>query len=334
MPISRPCLLSLFLCLAGLAASVASAAGIGAGATGAVMGQPLDFAVQVRLEPGVPLEPQCVSAQVTVGDRRLPPPLVRTVVEMVGVDLARVRVITQQAIEEPVLDIDLTVGCQARMVRRFVVLADPPLQAPQAALAPVAAETVPAVSDTSPRAAASPAAPTRALATTEPQANTSGVTRRTARPRAAAEGKATPRRVARAERRAAAARTAQAQLKPSAKPAAQPARLKLDMLETPPDPQAKAVQDALEAVAQAASAARAAASAASAAAERITALEQTVAQLRSENKARSDLVMQLRERLAQVDSTNIWMLPLLLLAGALAALAAWLAWRLAALQRL
>lgn len=333
MPISRPCLLSLFLCLAGLAASVASAAGIGAGATGAVMGQPLDFAVQVRLEPGVPLEPQCVSAQVTVGDRRLPPPLVRTVVEMVGVDLARVRVITQQAIEEPVLDIDLTVGCQARMVRRFVVLADPPLQAPQAALAPVAAETVPAVSDTSPRAAASPAAPTRALATTEPQANTSGVTRRTARPRAAAEGKATPRRVARAERRAAAARTAQAQLKPSAKPAAQPARLKLDMLETPPDPQAKAVQDALEAVAQAASAARAAASAASAAAERITALEQTVAQLRSENKARSDLVMQLRERLAQVDSTNIWMLPLLLLAGALAALAAWLAWRLAALQR-
>jgi hypothetical protein len=88
------------------------------------------------------------------------------------------------------------------------------------------------------------------------------------------------------------------------------------MLDTPPDPQAKAVQDALEAVAQAASAARAAASAASASAERIAALEQTVAQLRSENKARSDLVMQLRERLAQVDSTNIWMLPLLLLAGA------------------
>jgi Tfp pilus assembly protein FimV len=55
-----------------------------------------------------------------------------------------VRVITQQAIEEPVLDIDLSVGCQARMVRRFVVLADPPLQAPRAALAPVAAETVPA----------------------------------------------------------------------------------------------------------------------------------------------------------------------------------------------
>lgn len=335
MSISRPCLLSLYFCLAGLAASVTSAAGIGAGATGAVMGQPLDFAVQVRLEPGVALEPQCVTASVTVGDRRLPPPLVRTSVEMVGVDLARVRVTTQQAIEEPVLDIDLSVGCQARMVRRFVVLADPPIQVPQAALAPVPvpADLAQAAPAASPRAPASAAAATANLAAAEPRANPSGAVRSPARARAGTDGKASPRRVARAERRAAAARAAQAPIRPLAKPAAQPARLKLDMLETQPDPQAKAVQEALEAVAQAASAARAAASAASAAAERIAALEQTVAQLRSENKARSDLVMQLRERLTQVDSTNIWMLPLLLLAGTLAALAAWLAWRLAALQR-
>lgn len=334
MPISRPCLLLLFLCLAALAAPVASAAGIGAGATGAVLGQPLDFAVQVRLEPGVPLEAPCVSATVIAGDRRVPPPLVRTVVEMVGVDLARVRVITQPAIEEPVLDIELSVGCQARMVRRFVVLADPPLHAPQAALAPVPAETVPPSAETRPAAPATAAAMPESAATAEPRATPSA--RRAARSRAAAgpagqrlEGKASPRRAARAQRRAAAASAALAQ----AKPTAQPARLKLDMLDTAPDPQAQAVEDALQAVAQAASAARAAASAASASAERIAALEQTVAQLRSENKSRSDLLLQLRERLAQVDGSKVWMLPLLLLAGALAALAAWLAWRLTALQR-
>ena len=82
MPIPRPLLKSLLLSLASLMVAVASAAGIGAASTGAVMGQPLDFAVQVRLEPDVVLEPRCVSAEVTAGERRLPPPLVNTVVEM------------------------------------------------------------------------------------------------------------------------------------------------------------------------------------------------------------------------------------------------------------
>jgi pilus assembly protein FimV len=132
----------------------------------------------------VPLEPQCVSAEVTAGDRRLPPPLVRTLVEMMGVDLARVRVITQQAIEEPVLGIDLSVGCQARMVRRFVVLADPPLQAPLAALAPVAAETVPALSDASPRAAASRCSPDVRWPWPSRRPTPAAATRRTAQARA------------------------------------------------------------------------------------------------------------------------------------------------------
>ncbi len=331
--------MSLYLSLACLAMSAASAAGIGSGNPSAVMGQPLDFAVQVRLEPGTVLEPQCVLAEVTAGDRRVPPPLVRTAVEMIGVDLARVRVMTQQAIEEPVLGIDLSVGCQAKLARRFVVLADPPLAAPLppplAAIAPVAVDAM-APTDS---AAAGPTAATALPSPPQAEPASALNARRGARALSAAgpasgraQAKATARRSvkatsARPDRRAPEPRTARL------RPAAEPARLKLDMLDNSVDPQAKAVDEALEAVAQAASAARAAASAASASAERIATLEQTVAQLRSENKARSDLVMQLRERLAQVDSTNIWMLPLLLLAGALAALAAWLAWRLAAQQR-
>ncbi len=342
MPNPRPWLLSLLLSLASLAASVASAAGFGSGSSGAVLGQALDFSVQVRLEPGAGLEPQCVSAEVTAGERRVPPHLVRTAVEMIGVDLARVRVITQQAIEEPVLGIDLNLGCQTRLARRFVVLADPPLQAPVAALAPVSAEGI------APSASASTAAATPpVLAPVEPvEAASAPASERRGAARSLAsaatevgraDAKGSTRRNARAaaprvERRVQGPRRAQAVAK--AKPAAEPARLKLDMLETPADPQAQAVEEALQAVAQAASAARAAASAASASAERIASLEQTVAQLRKENQGRADLVLQLRERLAHVDGTNVWMLPLLLLAGALAALAAWLAWRVAALQRL
>lgn len=332
--------MSPYLSLACLAMSAAaSAAGIGAGQSSAVMGQPLDFAVQVRLEPGAGLEPQCVLAEVTAGDRRVPPPLVRTAVEMIGVDLARVRVITKQAIEEPVLGIDLSVGCQAKLARRFVVLADPPLAtpmpAPPAALAPVAVDSL------APVAGAAAGAPAANTLPAPPQAEPASApdARRSARARSAkdpASGRAQARATARRSVKATSARTDHRTQVPKtarSKPAAEPARLKLDMLDNAVDPQARAVDEALEAVAQAASAARAAASAASASAERIATLEQTVAQLRSENKARADLVMQLRERLAQVDSTNIWMLPLLLLAGALAALAAWLAWRLAAQQR-
>jgi hypothetical protein len=329
--------MSLYLSLACLAVSAASAAGIGPGSSSAVMGQPLDFAVQVRLEPGTVLEPPCVLAEITVGDRRVPPPLVRTAVEMIGVDLARVRVMTQQAIEEPVLAIDLSVGCQAKLARRFVVLADPPLFAPQsppsAAIAPVAVESLAPPADASsslPAPAATPA-PVQTEAVSAPDAQ-----RRARAAAGPAPGRAQPKATARRSVKATGTRADRRALEPRTvrmKPAAEPARLKLDLVDHAADLQARAVDEALEAVAQAASAARAAASAASASAERIATLEQTVTQLRSENKARSDLVLQLRERLAQVDSASIWMLPLLLLAGALAALAAWLAWRLAAQQR-
>lgn len=327
MPIPRPWLLSLFLSCASLAVSVASAAGIGAGPSSVPMGQPLDFAVQVGLEPGFGLDPRCVFAEVTVGERRLPPHLVSTAVEMIGINLARVRVATELSIEEPVLGIELSVGCQARMARRFVVLADPPLQSPP--LTPVAAAARPQPAAIDSRTAFDERTPTGARARTEPSSGRDG-------------GPGTGRRVAgagspRTERRAPGTRAPQTpragQALARTKPAAAPARLRLDLFEPRVDPQARAVQDAIEAVAQAASAARAAASAASVSAARIASLEQTVAQLRQDNQARSELVLQLRERLAQVDNTGIWMLPLLLLAGALAALAAWLAWRLAALQR-
>jgi hypothetical protein len=99
---------------------------LGAGDAGATMGQPLNFAAAVRLEPGVSLSPDCVAAEVVVGDRQLPPPLLRTVIEMTSATTARVRVQSQANIDEPVVHVQLGVGCSNRISRSYVVLADPP----------------------------------------------------------------------------------------------------------------------------------------------------------------------------------------------------------------
>ena len=95
---------------------------------------------------------------------------------------------------------------------------------------------------------------------------------------------------------------------------------------------AAAVEEALAAVAQAASAARTAASAASASAERMATLERTVDQLRSDANTSRDLAAQFRQRLAETEGASVWMLPLMVAAALLAALAAWLAWRLGRVQ--
>ena len=355
---------AIFVGLAALAATVASAAGFGAGAPGAVLGQPLDFAVQVRLEPGESAD--CVVAEVTAGDRRLPPGQVRTQVEAVGADLARIRVLTQQGLDEPVIGINLSVGCSARMTRQFVVLADPPItpavtSAGLAAAPPMAApvlanaplEPMPAAATTvsaanSAAAAVVPGAEGAPIAAPPP-----AVARVDAaaapRPRVARDNKAAAARtVERSARKPAAGRReAAARPRPAASAKEAAPRLRLDMLEasapgggaivtaelvTVAATEAVVVDQALQAVAQAASAARAAASAASAASERIASLEHSMAQMRSQAKASEDLVAQLRTRLAQSDGSSRWLLPLLTLVAFLAALAAWLAWRMTRMQ--
>ncbi len=321
--------MALTICSLGcLAVAAAQAAGLGAGTPAAVLGQPLDFAVQLRLEPGEALAPECVSAEVTTGERRVPPSTVRTELEMTGPDTARVRVSTQGVVDEPVVGVQLSVGCTARISRRYVLLADPPSSA--AAAAPAFAAN-PGLVPAGDGASAQPLGPTPAE-----QAATSAAARppRAARPKpsltpaqqAAARAAARQRREARAAR-AAAQRQAQAQAPAPAAP-----RLKLEAEAPMPSAQNQAVEEALAAVAQAASAARAAASAASASEQKIAALERSMETLRSEAKVNKDLATELRQRLGPAESANVWMLPLMVVSGLLAALAAWLAWRLGRVQ--
>ena len=332
------------LTFTGWAAGV-GAAGLSTGSSATVLGQPLDFPVQVRLDAGETLTPDCVGAEVHLSDQRLPPAAVRTLIDQQGSGSARVRVQTQQAIDEPVVSITLRVGCAAPITRRFVVFADPPSGSapaapappPPAALALVQADAVqpPVV------AVANPVGEPRTAGTADGPA--AGAVR--SRPRAAEPGikrpmptsPAVPRPALAAKRQAKPAVAKSVVAAPPVAAAAAP-RLTLEPALPPPlaaeaaRAEADAVAAALAAVAQAASAARAAAIAASASSDRIAGLERTVTQLRNDAQANQALVAQLRDKLDQEQGGAQWMWPLLLLALALAGLAAWLAWRLGRLQ--
>jgi hypothetical protein len=311
-------------------AGQAAAAGFGAGDSVVIMGQPLNFAVALRLDPGEALSPDCVSAEVVIGDRRVPPPLVRTAVELTSATSARVRVQTLAGVEEPVVQVQLGVGCSDRMSRTYLVLADPPGKAlppspPPPALAQAASP--PAVATLEPDALAPQsiaAAPTSRPALRSEQVRTRDETRarqreqRLARQRAAREAREARQRA------------------DSPRAAAVP-RLQLDLTEPATSRGVGAsasdvVDRAMAAVAEAASAAQAAASAASASALRMAALEQELAQLRSEGQASRDLVTALREQLLGARSSARWTTPLAMASLLLAALAAWLAWRLGRVQ--
>jgi hypothetical protein len=317
-------------CLLAMAGG-AGAASLGPAESGATLGQPLNFGVAARLDPGEVLSSECVSADVVIGDRRVPPPLVRTLVDMTSATAARVRVQTQGNVDEPVVQVQLVVGCSNRMARSYVVFADPPdmgmsSPSPTQALAvspPVVSAAVSAGRgvDAMPAAPAEPprTAPSAALSAEQDLAREARRARlseeRLARQRAARE----TRQRAEAERAGAAP------------------RLQLDLTEVAPrrgsgKSQPNAVAQAMAAVAQAASAAQAAAYAASASAQRVEALELELAQLRSEGAASRDLIASLSGQLLEAQSSSRWTMPLMLSWLLLAAVAAWLAWRLGRVQ--
>ncbi len=343
--------------LAGCASGVA-AAGISAAQSGTVLGQPLDFPVQVRLDAGETLEAECVSAEVYVSERRVPAAMVRALVDQQNNGSARVRVQTQQVVDEPVVSVTLRVGCVAPITRRFVVFADPPANvaaaAPaavpaQAPLQPTANMPLPLVAQPiatpaeSGRAAATAVQPVaappptlqrrpRALETAAQRAAASSPGPRPARPAAGVVAtRRTPAREA-LPRPVPATVLAAPAAAPTPRLTLEPALPTVATTSELTRAEADAVGAALVAVAQAASAAQVAAVAASASASRVASLERTVAQLRTEAQANLTLATQLRERLDQAQGGGPWLWPLLVLALGLAGLAAWLAWRLGRLQ--
>jgi pilus assembly protein FimV len=321
MRLALPPLASAVLLVA--AAVDASAMGFGRVLSRTTLGEPLNMAVALRLEPGETLEDNCVTAQVSSGDVRINPGDVRVRVTGGG-DERILRISTRPAIDEPVVTVTVAVGCPPQLTRQFVALADPPgfqpAQTAAAAPAPPAAAAEPPARPV-PSADAPPAAAPR----TRPAAP------------ARADTAATP------PRRVATAPAAPARPRPRA---AEPTpRLRLDMSE-PLRPAASAAQPPVATPPVVATAPPAPATLPAAAASlpapaddaRVRALEEELARLRAEAKAQRDALNAVQSQLAQTRAaaggdSAAWMPWLLGLLLALLAGLVYLAARVQALAR-
>jgi hypothetical protein len=110
-----------------IAPAPASALGFSRSSTPSLLGQPLDFDAIVRLAPDETLERSCVNATVRAGEIRVPAEQVRVALRS-GADPAErvVHVSTVRPLDEPIVTVEVSVGCGARVTRSFVAFLDPP----------------------------------------------------------------------------------------------------------------------------------------------------------------------------------------------------------------
>jgi pilus assembly protein FimV len=158
-----------------VSATGAIALGFGGVSNSTVLGQPLSFSVPLRMATDEFVAVECISAEVHAGENRIPPPQVRVALDR-GRDSADriLRVTTSALIDEPVVTVDLHVGCPPILSRKFVAFVDPPVVNLAQAAAPAPMPAVPAAG---PAAAENPNAVAAAPA---PQARTARIERSTA----------------------------------------------------------------------------------------------------------------------------------------------------------
>ncbi|MDQ2928458.1 MAG: hypothetical protein M3R22_09890, partial [Pseudomonadota bacterium] len=110
-----------------MSALSATAMGFGPSVTQTTLGQRLNFVASVMLDADESIPHECLFADVFAGDAKVSPENVRVVLEPSSNDAQRnIRVTTQTRIDEPVVTIEVSVGCTSRMSRRFVAFIDPP----------------------------------------------------------------------------------------------------------------------------------------------------------------------------------------------------------------
>ena len=168
-----------------LAFSAGSVHALGFGRIGGstTLGQPLNFSAVVRLDGDEPLGNECVSAEVLSGENKLPAGAIRTTVEPgANANDRLVRVTTSTLLDEPVVTVNLTVGCNAKLSRKFVVFLDPPFINLAQSAAPDPAPAEPARVEAVPAVASAASAPV-ASEGASPTPAASAVARAAPRPR-------------------------------------------------------------------------------------------------------------------------------------------------------
>lgn len=109
-------------------AAGASALSLGASRGSVVLGSPLDLTFDIQPDAGSEVSSSCVIASVKSGDNFLGDAQVRLTPLAAGV-----RVQTQSAVDEPVVQVTLTAGCTGRTTRTYTFLSDPPQATQRAA---------------------------------------------------------------------------------------------------------------------------------------------------------------------------------------------------------
>jgi hypothetical protein len=103
------------------------ALGFGRAVSDAVLGQAFTFTVPVNVDPGERFGLDCVSTDVYYGDVQVLPNAVRTDLQRGTADNTWIVRITAAApVEEPIVEVALSAGCERRFTRRFTLFADPP----------------------------------------------------------------------------------------------------------------------------------------------------------------------------------------------------------------
>ena len=322
-----------------VAASSAHALGFGRVSNATQLGQPLNFAAVVRLEPDEFLSRECVSAEVQSGENKLQAGQIRTTLESGPEPAERsVRVTTSAIIDEPVVTVSVTIGCSSKITRRFVAFIDPPaVNLAEGGAAPAAlppqrndsqvAPIVTIVQGENP-VAATPTRPARSTSNRVPP-------RASSTPRVVASGDAAEPAPARApknnatRRPSSGARAATAVASgPRLKLEAAPAIAAAAAASSPSSPAAAALASAE--AASAAESAKAQADQLAKERERIQVLEDGLAKLRAESQATQKSLAALQARLKEAESeryANPLVYGLAWLSALLALAVAGLLWR-------
>jgi pilus assembly protein FimV len=153
------------------AATAAQAIAFGRISSTTFLGQPLNFVAYVRMAADESLTAECVSAEVFAGENKVVQQLITVQLEPADYPAERrVRVRTTSPIDEPVVTVNLSLGCVGTSTRKFVAFVDPPgMNLAQAGSVGSAVPEARAPSDAAATAvAAAPAAATAAAETVVP----------------------------------------------------------------------------------------------------------------------------------------------------------------------
>ncbi|MFZ4550957.1 MAG: type IV pilus assembly protein FimV [Aquabacterium sp.] len=100
--------------------------GFGRPSSHAILGEPLRVKVPLRLESGEDVDDSCVWAEVLFGEDKLPAADVLVIVQSTSGGERVLKITTGRVVNEPVVTVTLTAGCQGKISRKFVAFADPP----------------------------------------------------------------------------------------------------------------------------------------------------------------------------------------------------------------